>query len=54
LLLQHLDHAAGPLVFGIDETLERRRGVKIKARGIYRDAGRRPGKTRSRFVFPAY
>ncbi len=30
----------GPLVFGIDETLERRRGRKIAAKGIYRDAGR--------------
>ena len=38
LLLQHLDRSEGPLVFGIDETLERRRGPKIKARGIYRDA----------------
>lgn len=28
------------LVFGIDETLERRWGPKIKARGIYRDAVR--------------
>ena len=28
------------LIFGIDETLERRRGPKIKARGIYRDAVR--------------
>ena len=27
----------GPLVLGIDETLERRRGKKIQARGIYRD-----------------
>ncbi len=27
----------GPLVVGIDETLERRRGKKIGARGIYRD-----------------
>jgi hypothetical protein len=27
----------GPVVVGIDETLERRRGPKIKARGIYRD-----------------
>ena len=26
LLLQHLDQGDGPLVFGIDETLERRRG----------------------------
>ena len=37
LLLQHLDGDDGPLVFGIDETLERRRGAKIKGRGIYRD-----------------
>ena len=36
LLLQHLDGGDGPLVFGIDETLERRRGAKIKSRGIYR------------------
>ena len=35
LLLQHLDRAEGPLISGIDETLERRRGSKIKARGIY-------------------
>lgn len=28
---------SGPLVFAIDETLERRRGAKIKAKGIYRD-----------------
>ena len=26
LLLRHLDRGDGPLVFGIDETLERRRG----------------------------
>src|SRR5436305_11631789 len=32
--------ADGPLVFGIDETLERRRGRKIAAKGIYRDAVR--------------
>ena len=30
----------GPLVMGIDETLERRRGDKIAAKGIYRDAAR--------------
>src|SRR3954454_15512151 len=30
----------GPLVFGIDETLERRRGRRIAAKGIYRDAVR--------------
>ena len=29
-----------PLVFGIDPTIERRRGDKIAARGIYRDAVR--------------
>src|SRR5579859_8013899 len=27
----------GPLVFGIDETIDRRRGAKIAAAGIYRD-----------------
>jgi hypothetical protein len=27
----------GPLVFGLDDTIERRWGRKIKARGIYRD-----------------
>ena len=26
LLIQHLDYDAGPLVFGIDETVERRGG----------------------------
>jgi DDE superfamily endonuclease len=29
--------SAGPLVFGIDETIERRRGKRIRAKGIYRD-----------------
>ena len=28
---------AGPLVFGLDDTIERRRGSKIEAKGIYRD-----------------
>ena len=40
LLLQHLDGGDGPLIFGIDETLERRRGPKIKSLGIYREAVR--------------
>ena len=40
MLLQHLDGGDSPLVFGIDETLERRRGAKIRARAIYRDAVR--------------
>jgi hypothetical protein len=31
---------AGTLIMGIDETLERRCGVKIAARGVYRDAVR--------------
>ena len=30
----------GTVVIGIDETLERRRGAKIKAKGIYRDSAR--------------
>lgn len=31
---------AGELIFGLDDTIERRRGVNIKARGIYRDPTR--------------
>jgi DDE superfamily endonuclease len=30
----------GPLVVGVDETLERRQGKKIAAKGIYRDPAR--------------
>lgn len=37
----------GPLVVGVDETIERRRGAKIAATGIYRDAVR---SSRSHFV----
>lgn len=40
LLLEALAHGSGPLVFGIDETIERRWGSNIQARGIYRDAVR--------------
>ena len=40
LLIRHLDTADGPLVFGIDETVERRRGQRITAKGIYTDAVR--------------
>ena len=40
LLIGHLSTGDGPLVFGIDETLERRRGQRIRAKGIYRDAVR--------------
>ena len=34
------DQSAGPLIFGIDETLERRQGPRISALGICRDAAR--------------
>lgn len=37
LLIENFCKPDEPLVFGIDETIERRRGVKIKAKGIYRD-----------------
>ena len=40
LLLDRLVSGENILVFGIDETLERRWGHRIKARGIYRDAVR--------------
>ena len=39
--------ATGTIVFGLDETIERRWGAKIKARGIYRDPVR---SSRSHFV----
>jgi len=32
--------AVGLVILGLDDTLERRRGAKIKAKGIYRDAVR--------------
>jgi hypothetical protein len=37
LLLQAFAPASGPLVLGIDDTIERRWGRHIQARGIYRD-----------------
>ena len=37
LLVEAFVPEGGPLVVGIDETLERRYGKKISARGIYRD-----------------
>ena len=40
LLIQRFDHGDGPLVFGIDETIERRRGRRIEAKGVYRDGVR--------------
>ena len=36
LLIAHLV-AEGPIVFGIDDTIERRRGKRISAKGIYCD-----------------
>jgi hypothetical protein len=40
VLVKCFDNSKEPLVFGIDETIERRRGEKIKAKGIYRDGVR--------------
>ena len=40
LLVQHLGQGDEPMVFGIDETIERRRGRRISALGVYRDAVR--------------
>ena len=40
LLVQHLGRDGDPMVFGIDETIERRRGRRISALGVYRDAVR--------------
>ena len=37
LLLDSLDQGWQPLVFGLDDTIERRWGRRIRARGIYRD-----------------
>jgi hypothetical protein len=37
----------GPLVVGVEETLERRRGKKITAKGIYRDIRLDPATTSS-------
>lgn len=47
MLLKAFGTAQEPLVFGIDETLERRWGAKIAARGIYRDPVR---SSKSHFV----
>ena len=37
LLLEAFVVGEGPLILGLDETLERRYGKKIAARGVYRD-----------------
>jgi DDE superfamily endonuclease len=36
-LLTRTFASRGPVILGLDDTIERRRGVKIKAKGIYRD-----------------
>jgi hypothetical protein len=46
-LLLHTFLPSGPVVIGIDETIERRRGEKIAAKGIYRDPVR---SSKSHFV----
>jgi hypothetical protein len=46
LLLSHFA-SGGPLIVGIDDTIERRRGAKIKAKGVYRDPVR---SSKSHFV----
>lgn len=40
LLIEHLVSEDEPLVFGIDEKLERRHGSRISAKGMFRDAVR--------------
>ena len=47
ILVEHFFNNSSPLVFGIDETIERRRGAEIKAKGIYRDPVR---SSKSHFV----
>lgn len=47
MLVDHFFDKSSPLVFGIDETIERRRGRLIKAKGIYRDPVR---SSKSHFV----
>jgi hypothetical protein len=47
LLLLHTFLPHGPVVLGLDETLERRRGDQIRAKGIYRDPVR---SSKSHFV----
>lgn len=47
MLIRHFFKGTSTLVFVIDETLERRWGPQIKARGIYRDAVR---SSKSHFV----
>lgn len=50
LLLVQTFAVRGPIIIGIDDTIERRWGAKIKARGIYRDPVR---SSHSHFVKPS-
>jgi hypothetical protein len=36
-LLVSVFASQGPIIMGLNGTVERRRGVKIKAKGVYRD-----------------
>ena len=47
MLVDYFFDSSEPLVFGIDETIERRRGSQIKAKGVYRDPVR---SSKSHFV----
>ena len=40
LLLWHLAPTTGPLLLGVDETIERCKGKRIAAKGVYRDGVR--------------
>ena len=40
LRVHHLGPTTGPLCLGIDETIERRKGPRIAAKGVYRDGVR--------------
>ena len=40
LLIEHLASDDEPLVFSIEETLERRQGSRISAKGMFRDSAR--------------
>lgn len=40
LLVAGFVAVGAPLIIGVDETLERRKGAKIKAKGLFRDAAR--------------
>ena len=46
-LLMNAFARSGPVILGLDDTIERRRGARIKAKGIYRDPVR---STHSHFV----